>query len=176
MKVAVGSTNPTKINAAKMAFAKIFPQETIDVVGLDVGSDIADQPKSITEALTGATNRAKKALEQADADFGVGLEGGMHEIPNGKWMETGWCVIVNPQNQLGIGSSIHMEVPPKLMHHIAQGKELGMATDIVFNEIESKKKAGFFGLMTNNHIDRTSAYADGVIAALTRFLHPHLFT
>lgn len=174
MKVAVGSTNPTKINAAKIAFAKIFPNEPVEVIGLKVSSDIPDQPMSAEEALKGATNRAKKALKQAAADYGVGLEGGMQEI-NGKWIETGWCVIVDKQNNEGIGSSIHMQVPPKLMKHIHAGRELGTATDIEFEQIESGKKAGFFGLMTSGHIDRTNAYADGVIAAFTRFLHPHLF-
>ena len=173
-KVAVGSTNPTKIQATKLAFEKVFPTETWEVIGIKVSSGISDQPMSASEAIQGATNRAKKALDQTSADFGVGLEGGMQEI-DGRWIETGWCVIVNHKQEMGIGSSIHMQVPSKLIHHIKQGQELGTATDIAFETIESSKKQGFFGLMTNGHLDRTQAYSDGVIASLTRFLHPHLY-
>lgn len=179
MKIVVGSTNPTKINAAKIAYEKAFPNESIEVVGVKVSSGIPDQPQGYVQTITGAVNRAKRALEQTpDADFGVGEEGGMQEMDlgNGKnqWFETGWCVIVNKKGEIGIGSSIHMEVPEKLMKHIHAGKELGDATDIAFATIESGKKAGFFGLMTNGAIDRTKAYADGILSALTRFLHPDL--
>ena len=180
MKIAVGSDNPVKINAARMAFSKVFPAEEIEVVGVKVSSGIPDQPQGYKQTIEGATNRAKRAIEQIpDADYGVGQEGGMQEMDlgNGKtqWFETGWCVVVDRKGNTGIGSSIHMEVPEKLMRHIHEGKELGVATDIEFATIESGKKAGFFGLMTNNHIDRTAAYADGIITALSRFLHPHLF-
>ena len=175
MRVAVGSTNPTKINAARIAFEKVFPHEIIEVVSVKVASGIPDQPKGDSQTILGATNRAKRALQQTkDTDFGVGQEGGMSEI-NGQWVETGWCAVVDNKGVIGIGSSIRMVVPSKLLHHIKKGKELGKATDIEFKTIESGKNAGFFGLMTNGSIDRMSAYADGIISALTRFLHPDLF-
>ena len=104
----------------------------------------------------------------------MGLEGGMQEI-DGNWFETGWAVVRNKKGEVGIGSSFHMEVPQKLLRHIKEGKELGIATDIEFNMTDSGKKQGFFGLMTNGHIDRANGYAEGVISALTRFLHAELF-
>ncbi len=180
MKVIVGSNNPTKINAAKMAFEKVFPTESIEVIGVKVASGIPDQPRGYNQTIEGATNRAKRALaEVPDADYGVGEEGGMQEMELGnkqtQWFETGWCVVVDKNGTVGIGSSIHMEVPEKLMKHLRKGKELGEATDIEFKTIESGKNAGFFGLITNGHIDRTNAYADGIISALSRFLHPDLY-
>lgn len=175
MLIAVGSTNPVKINAARIAFEKVFPNETIEVVGGNISSGVSNQPTGDKETILGATNRAKKVLEELHADFGVGEEGGMNEV-EGKWFETGWCVVIDKKGAVGIGSAIRMEVPPELLHHINGGeKELGVATDIAFGTIESGKNAGFFGLMTNGQIDRTTAYADGIIAALTRFLHPNLF-
>lgn len=174
MKIAVGSTNPTKINAVKIAFGKVFPEETIEVVSMKVDSGIPDQPKGHLQTIQGAKNRAKAVLSESDADYGVGEEGGMQEL-DGQWFETGWCVVINRQGQTGIGSSIHMEVPNKLMRHIHKGQELGVATDIEFATIDAGKNAGFFGLMTNGHIDRTNAYVDAVITALSRFLHPQLF-
>lgn len=158
-----------------MAFEKVFPTEKIEVVGVKVSSGIPDQPIGFSQTIKGAINRAHAALFSIkDADFGVGEEGGMQEI-DGKWFETGWCAVVDRNEQAGIGSSVHMEVPKKLLKHVHAGKELGEATDIEFSVIESGKNAGFFGLITNGHIDRTAAYADGIISALTRFLHPQLF-
>ena len=83
--------------------------------------------------------------------------------------------MADKKGTVGIGSSVRMEVPKKLLRHLKKGKELGEATDIEFKVIESGKNAGFFGLMTNGAIDRTRAYADGILSALTRFLHPDLY-
>ncbi|HXS14918.1 MAG TPA: inosine/xanthosine triphosphatase [Candidatus Saccharimonadales bacterium] len=174
MLIAVGSTNPMKAAAAKMAFEKVFPHEKIEIVGVAVASQVSDQPKSDQEALLGAKNRAQKALAATHADFGVGEEGGMHQIGT-QWFETGWCIVVDKNGTVGTGSSIRMEVPKMLMQLIEEGQELGIATDIVFKTHNAKHKAGFFGLMSNGQVDRTRAYADGIISALTHFLHPDLF-
>lgn len=173
-KVAVGSKNPTKINAVKRAFAKVFPDKEWRIIGVDVSSGVSNQPKSATATIRGATNRATNALKVEKADYSVGLEGGMQNI-EGVWFETGWAIVQDTQGTKGIGSSIHMRVPAALISLIEEGHELGSATDEVFKRKNSKKQEGFFGLMSNGNISRTSAYADAVISALTTFLHPNLF-
>lgn len=78
--VAVGSKNPVKISAAKSAFSQIFPDATIEASGFDVVSGISAQPMSDEKSINGAPNRARKVLEQAKANFVVGIEGGLHKI------------------------------------------------------------------------------------------------
>lgn len=175
MKVAVGSKNPVKIEATKQAFEKVFPEENWIVEGIEVASDVSSQPMSDSESIRGARNRAKKALKELHADYGVGLEGGVHEI-DGHWFDSGWMVVVNKKGEEGIGSTIKMLVSDKIMKHIHAGKELGVANDIVFKTKNSKHGDGHFGLMTKNAITRTSGYRDGVIAALSRFVHQDIFT
>ena len=68
-----------------------------------------------------------------------------------------------------------MITPLKMIVIVKQGMELGKVNDILFNKSNSKQAQGHFGLMTNNAITRTDGYKDGVIAALSRFLHPNLF-
>ena len=172
-KVVVGSKNPTKINAVKRAFEKVFPDKKWTIIGVDVSSGVSNQPKTAGEAIRGATNRATNALEVEKADYGVGIEGGMQNI-EGVWFETGWVVVQDIQGIKGVGSSIHMRVPAALIKLIEEGHELGSATDEVFKRKNSKKQEGFFGLMSNGNVSRTSAYADAVISALTSFLHPNL--
>ncbi len=174
MKVAVGSKNPTKINAVKIAFDKIFPDVKWIIEGVEVKSGVSDQPMSIHESIRGARNRAKRSMKELKADFGVGLEGGLHKI--GKhWFDSGWIVVVNKKGEEGIGSSIWMKSPEKMMEHVFKGIELGHVDDLIFKQKNSKHGEGHFGLMTKNALTRTSAYTDGVLAALTRFVHPHLF-
>jgi len=81
MKIAVGSLNPVKIDAARLAFEAMWPGERYDVIGMTAKSGVSDQPMSDEEAILGATNRAKHVLQLVpDAAWGVGFEGGLHKI------------------------------------------------------------------------------------------------
>jgi inosine/xanthosine triphosphatase len=174
MKIAVGSKNPVKIACVQQAFEKVFPDTTWEVEGIDVVSGVSDQPMSDKESITGARNRAKKALESLGADYGVGLEGGLQEI-EGNWFDAGWIVVVDKEGNEGIGSTIRMMTPEKMMDLIKQGMELGHVNDKLFGLENSKHGDGHFGLMTNGAITRTDGYRDGVIAALARFIKPEVF-
>lgn len=174
MKIAVGSKNPVKIACVQQAFEKVFPDTTWEVEGIDVVSGVSDQPMSDKESITGARNRAKKALESLGADYGVGLEGGLQEI-EGNWFDAGWIVVVDKEGNEGIGSTIRMMTPEKMMDLIKQGMELGHVNDKLFGMENSKHGDGHFGLMTNGAITRTDGYRDGVIAALARFIKPEVF-
>jgi inosine/xanthosine triphosphatase len=174
MKIAVGSTNPVKIEATKLAFEKVWPEENWVVEGVSVDSEVAVQPMSPEECVKGAKNRAKKAISQLKADYGVGIEGALHQVGN-DWFTAGWIVIIDKKKRIGIGSSASIMMPQAMMDMIHEGKELGVVNDLVFKRKGSHKEEGHFGLMTKNAITRTLGYRDGVIMALSRFIHPDLF-
>ncbi len=174
MKIVVGSTNPVKIEATKIAFEKVWPGQTWLVEGWSVASSVSDQPMSDAETIEGATNRAKAAIKLTRADYGVGIEGGIQQIGD-HWFDCGWVVVIDQKGTIGIGSSARVLTPPKMMEKIMAGKELGQVIDDFFETSNAKQSIGHFGLMTNHAITRTSGYVDGVVMALVRFLHPHLF-
>ncbi|TSC67992.1 MAG: hypothetical protein G01um101466_576 [Parcubacteria group bacterium Gr01-1014_66] len=174
MKVAVGSLNPVKIDAVTQAFFALFPHEIWEVEGVAVSSGVRSQPMSDMESIEGARNRACAAQRAFDAEYGVGLEGGLHQIGE-HFFDAGWIVVRNRQGEEGIGSTAKIMTPPKIMKLVKQGMELGNANDFLFGATNSKQAEGHFGLMTKNTITRTQAYRDAVIVALSRFLHPHLF-
>jgi inosine/xanthosine triphosphatase len=178
MRVAVGSKNPVKIKSVKLAFEALWPERKWQVEGIEVDSGISDQPmsdeeSSDEESIEGAYNRARKALKELKSDYGVGLEGGL-QLTGDHWLDCGWVVAVDKKGNEGIGSTVKMVVPKKMMDMIHDGKELADACDTLFNETNSKHKEGHFGLMTKNQITRTDGYKDGVIAALSFFVHPDL--
>lgn len=123
----------------------------------------------------GATNRAKRSLKIGKADFGVGLEGGIHKIGN-KWFDCGWMVIIDKKGRVGIGSSARIETPKIMIKMIKKGMELGEVNDILFKKKNSKQGDGHFGLMTNGAITRKDGYTQGLVLALSRFIHPEIFT
>lgn len=172
--VAVGSTNPVKIEAVRSAFETLWLEQSWEIRAVSVASGVAPQPMSDLESITGARNRARTALSSTDAIYGVGLEGGLQQVGEW-WFDSGWIVVVDRNGCEGIGSTAKLVIPTQMITLIHQGMEMGEAVDVVFQQQNSRQSHGHFGLMTRNAITRTKAYADGVLVALARFVHPHIF-
>lgn len=76
---------------------------------------------------------------------------------------------------MGKGKSGTFFLPQKVTALIQQGKELGDADDIVFNQSNSKQKSGSVGILTHDVITRRTFYIDAVIFALIPFKNPNLY-
>jgi len=167
--VAVGSLNSAKIEAARLAFSALWPAEPVSVRGCDVSSGVAAQPMTDAETIRGARNRAAGAIGFAQADYAVGIEGGLQQT-EGCWFNAGWAVVIDRAGREGLGSTLRMQVPSALMDLVLAGRDLGEACDLVFGPGGGQRTEGFVGAMTGNAIHRAGALRDAVIAALTPFL------
>ncbi len=174
MKIAIGSQNPTKIKTVEKAFVCFWPKKKFKFIAIKTNSGVKDQPMSDEECIKGAENRAKGAQSQTDADFGVGLEGGIVEV-NRKYFTRAWMVVIDKKGKIGIGSSISAPLPDKFMKLIHSGLELGEVDDIITGRKDTKKKNGYFGLVSDNLITREKGYFDGMIMALAKFKKIKLF-
>ena len=173
MLVAIGSTNPCKIAAVKNIFSQIWPKT--EFKALKVDSEIAPQPLGEEEIIKGATNRAKRAIKKTGADFGVGIEGGVRKIKDSLFT-TAWCAIVNQKREMSIGGGLIMLLPQKVSEKILAGGELGPVMDETTGIKGVKKKMGAVGILTEDLIDRTSAYESIVAYALVKFLNPKIYS
>ena len=174
MKVAVGSKNPIKIKSVQLAFEQIFPNEKWEFFGTDVASGVSNQPMSDSECILGAKNRARNAIKQIGADFGVGLEGGMQKHGE-NYFSVGWVSVIDKSNKEGMGAGVKTMIVPAIAKMVEGGMELGQADDIFFKKVDSKQGDGYVGIMTNNIITRTEGFKHGVVCALARFAKPELF-
>ncbi len=172
MKIAVGSTNPVKIQAVKNAVSKIWP--SAEVIGTEVDHGTGVQPNSDEEAIQGATNRAKLSLQKLGADLGFGLEGNTHDTKHGMLMN-GWIVVVDKNGTTGIASAGAVQLPEKVAAEVRKGKELGPSMDAFVGTHNVKQKQGTVGVLTNNLVTRTDAFEKGVIYALAKFLNPQYY-
>ncbi|WP_109316028.1 inosine/xanthosine triphosphatase [Pseudovibrio ascidiaceicola] len=172
MKVVVASQNPVKVNATLEAFRAQFPADDIELVSAGVPSGVSDQPMSDEETRQGAVQRAENALEAvADADFGVGLEGGICEL-HGIAYTFAWMVVISREGQVSASRSMLLPLPEKVMQLVRSGMELGHAIDEVFGTENIKHKGGAFGLLTSDRMTRQSVYVDTLFCALLPFRSP----
>lgn len=173
MIVAVGSTNPTKIDPVKKVFSHYFGE--VEIVPVSVASGVSDQPRTEDETYQGALNRAKKALSQVkDAEYGVGIEGGVHKYEYG-WFERSFVVVVNRDGKVGIGSSGGLVLPQRVSTLLEAGKNLEEAVDEVAGTTKIGSGIGMFGYMTKSFVTRATGMEHGIAFALARFLHKELY-
>lgn len=174
MRIVVASKNPVKINATKLAFEKMFPGVTYSLDGINFPSGVADQPMTDNETLTGALNRATKArAAEPNADFWVGLEGGLEEKNN--VMEVFAWIIVLSKDKIGQSRTSTFELPEKIADLIRGGMELAHADDKVFGRANSGHENGSVGLMTSDVVTRTTYYEQAVILAFIPFKNPEFY-
>lgn len=174
MKIAVASKNPVKIDSARVAFQKVFPDEDIEIKGISVPSDISDQPFGDTQTRTGCINRIKN-LEKLERDFDylVALEGGIEEDQDALFA-FGW-VYIKSNNTIGKGRTASFYLPPKVSEYVRNGLELGDAVDKVFLDHNSKQKNGASGMLTKDLVKREDLFIPAVIIALIPFINRGLF-
>ena len=171
MKIIVASRNPAKLRAAEEAFSHHFEPATLLFVPVSVESGVRDQPVGDEETRQGARNRANNAaLGEPDADYWVGLEGGI-EVIDDQLMAFAWMAVRDSNSNISEARSVTLPLPPAVKVLIDNGLELGEANDKVFATTNSKHKGGAFGLLTEGRYTREGVYAQTLSLALLPFVH-----
>ena len=174
-RIIVASKNPVKINTTQQGFLKMFPEELFQIEGVNVESGVPAQPMSEEETLRGAYTRVENAHKFVpDADFWVGLEGGLEE-KNGEMEAFAWIVIKSKSGLVGKGRTGSFFLPKEIIRLIKAGYELGAADDMLFKRENSKQSNGSVGILTGDVITRTTYYEPAVVLALIPFKNPGLY-
>lgn len=167
MKIAVGSTNPVKVDAVRRMVHRVWPEAQICPV--DVPSGVSEMPQNDSETIAGARNRANASRLMAAADMGIGLEGGVHPDPLGLMLQ-GWVVIVDSSGREGVGAAARIFLPPVIADRIRAGEELGPVMDDLLDDHNTKQKGGAVGALTAGLVPRIDTFAIAVAYALSPFI------
>src|SRR5258708_13432447 len=134
--IAVGSTNPVKIAATRDALMRLMPHARVD--GVAAASGVPDQPWGDDETIRGAVARARAARVALDADFGVGIEGGVVDAAEGRVRTCAWAAVVSRDGREGVGGSLSLELPPQTARLVRDAMELGHPIDTVARQPNPK--------------------------------------
>ncbi len=175
MKILIGTKNPGKIQGAKEAFEKYF--ENVEIEGIDVSSDVADQPVN-EEILQGARNRVKNLKKyatenQIEADFYIASEGGITNSL-GEWIDINCVVVEDKQNFQSMGISQGFPIPNKYIDEIRE-TELGTVMDKLFSGKDLKKGKGGINYLTKGEVTRIDLVRNAFIMALTRHINQDIW-
>ncbi len=165
MIISVGSTNPTKIKAVKRVASRLF--DDFKVVSIKTSSGVSDMPMSDEETINGAINRANNSLN--NADYGIGIEGGVNDTSNGMFLSA-WVVVTNG-HKTGIACTSKILLPEKIASELRRGRELGPLMDELTGIKGVKHSSGTIGLLTNGLINRSEAFESALIAAFMQIIN-----
>jgi inosine/xanthosine triphosphatase len=175
IEIVLASHNPIKAQAALLGFQRMFPEKDFSLNKVSAPSGLPDQPMNDAETLAGAFNRAQGAARFIpQADYWVGIEGGIEETSEGELAAFAWVVVLSPEG-MGRARSGAFILPRAVAELVREGKELGEADDLVFNRINSKQQSGSVGLLTGEVLTRIELYEQAVMLALIPFKNPALY-
>ncbi len=176
MKVAVGSTNPTKVKAVEEIMREFY--EEVKVIAVDVDSEVGDQPIGLEKTIEGAINRAKKALKKGNADLGVGIEAGLYEVPNTitGYMDIQFCAIVDREGRITLGHGPGFEYPPYAVERVLrEGVEVALPMSELSGDEELKKTIGAIGFLTRKKLVRKELNKLAVLMAMIPRINEELY-
>lgn len=153
IRLALGSTNPSKLAAVERAAARLFDEPWV-VTTVDVPSGVPDQPWGDAETARGALERATAARAALDADIGLGIESGVVDGPGGHLYVTAWAAAVDRMGRAAFGGSERFALPDAVVAELRRGAELGPLIDAHLGQPGLARRHGAISLLTGGRRDR----------------------
>jgi inosine/xanthosine triphosphatase len=166
MKFAIGSSQEAKLKAVYEGAKLHYGPISLECTGYDVSSGIPDQPFTLEQTAIGAENRARRALKsQADADMGVGLEGGLQRVGD-RMLDFGVVKVIGTNGITGVGISEGIPLPDDISALVLdKGLELSEAASRVY-QIEVSRLRDCPSIFTSGRLGVVKFYMGAVQTAL----------
>jgi inosine/xanthosine triphosphatase len=172
LTIAVGSLNPVKISAARTALERAGLE--CELQGVAVPSGVAEQPIGLEESTHGARQRALNARAALEADWGVGMEGGVEfDSAGDAWLFNVVAIAAGKRDSLARGGQLRL--PRRVAARLREGAELGPLMDELLGTTNIKQGLGAIGYLTSGLITREAAFYDSFSRALAPLLLPDLY-
>jgi inosine/xanthosine triphosphatase len=176
MLVAIGSTNPAKVQGTSRVLAKLMPGTEIRQV--DTSSSITRlQPVGLDQKLHGAVDRARFALSAVKkADLGIGIEAGIFALASDAGhLNLQLAAIVDDAGRLSVGSSAGFPLPPLFVEKmLEEDKELDSYSRELTNA-HVREEDGIVYHVTKGSMSRVEMSEQCVRMALVPWLNRELY-
>jgi inosine/xanthosine triphosphatase len=111
-------------------------------------------------------------------NFGIGIEAGLIKIPiaPSNYMDFQFCVIMDENCEIIIGSGIGFEYPKKVIDYVfSNKKEIGHIMGDIANNENLKHENGAIGYLSKNTIKTIDILKDAEICALLPRINRNLY-
>lgn len=158
MKVILGSGSQDKIEVLKKALEGLHLD--VEVEGVDVDSEITDQPLDKEINLKGSQNRARNARKvKPNVDLYFGLEGGLHDYGEGYHLVT-FATLIDKSGNEYVGEGVEIHLPESVSEEVKAGGWFGDAIRIYAEDHE----------VDENLISRETPFIEAIQNAYSNYL------
>ncbi len=175
VRLAVGSQNPVKVDAARLELAAILELD-VDARGVATASGVPEQPKG-DETAAGARRRAEAALAAwPEADYGIGIEAGLVTEPGNDTyydLQRAFVVDRNGLTTDGWGPAFHY--PDWVTERALKGEMVSDILGPVADDPRIGGTTGAIGFLTDGHMDRTALTRIAVLMAFVPRMRRDLY-
>lgn len=168
MKICVGSTNSSKINAVLDGVKAYWPTAQVD--GAEVKTNTHENPVGMEQTLQGAINRAR-AAQKSGCDLGIGLENGVMKL-NGQWVIIGAVAITDGNKEYAV-PTMGAPLPRSWGQAMLAGGEL--RPYVTAAGLNYDYGQGVVSLLTNDMVKRDEGFAMAVKTALAPWVNPEVY-
>ena len=117
----------------------------------------------------GAMARAMAAQKHENADFGIGIEAGLMQVPGtSRWLSVRICAIVDRDGELSMGMGPGYELPTPILEAVLAGESLRDAFERLL-DVEDPARRGAVYFLSQGRIDRTELTIQAVRMALISY-------
>jgi pantetheine-phosphate adenylyltransferase len=170
--VNVGSKNKAKIWATRDIFLKIFKK--VEIHGVYVETK-APEISTDDEAIEGAIERAREAIQ--NADFGVGIECGLfinEKLESGFFVQ--YCAIVDKRGVLTTGHGPGFALPESIVADLKGGFPVAEVIKVSLDIGEIEEEKGTVGHLSKGLTNRRNLTEYAVLMALLPRLRSDLYS
>jgi inosine/xanthosine triphosphatase len=173
LKVAVGSSNDVKVTAVRNIFTQVYG--LVEVVVVDPEESRPKQPRD-EATIEGAIARAKRALGESGADFGVGIEAGLFfNEAVGRHLDVQYCAVLDSAGRMTLGHGPGFEYPPAVVDAVLGGRSVGETMSRITGIENIGHRSGSIGYLSDGLMDRTSLTELAVLMALIPRIRRQLY-
>ena len=165
MKIILGSKNPSKANAIKLAMESIGYND-IKITPIDVPSQVSSKPIN-EDTLIGAQNRNKNLYKYCQEN---NIDGGYEQVNNIYFIVTYASIIDNKNNKF-IGKSQGLQISKAMFDWVSNGNSLNKVIELIIENSENKKSNGISGYLTNGFYKRDIFDSSAIISALQSYIN-----
>ena len=168
MLILLGSKNPSKLYALKMALKKL-QLANAEIITADVKSNVPSKPIGF-EIVRGCENRNAGLKEYAKAnkikyDYICSIEGGFSIDENGLPFVVTYAVVEDNLGNKSTGKSLGVRINREMFRYIRENGSLNEAIEKINSNKNNKQSQGITGYLSNGIISRAEVDKDAVISA-----------
>lgn len=174
MKILLGSKNPSKKNAVKIALEKLNLSDC-EIIVCEVASNTNSKPIGY-EIIRGAENRNLALKEYAhgnkiEYDYLCSIEGGFSLDENGLPFVVTYCIVEDNIGKKSTGKSLGIRLTKTMFDYLKKGGSLNKIIEEIIQNENNKQSLGIMGYLTKGLYNRETVDSEAVISSLIPFVY-----